>query len=305
MAMETELGGYSITDKIAVGGMAEVYRAQAAAGTQRSGEEPADVVLKRLLPQFRAEQAYINLFVAEGKLCVRLKQPNVVRTFKVFKKGLDYFMVQELVDGRSLAQVQERARSRGIPVGVAGDLFAVRELVKGLEYVHKLRFAEGAGAIVHGDVNPANVLVSRTGEVKLTDFGVAMAEGSPAHGEGGSVRGTLTHMAPEQVLGKPIDRKADLFAAGVILWELLANRQLIDPANEYEAMQRAREARVPLLSTVRNDLPELLVQVVRKACYADPALRFADATEFSNALDVVGRRANLPLGPEAIAPEAA
>ncbi len=305
MALETELGGYSISEKIAVGGMAEVYRAQAAAGTQRSAEETADVVLKRLLPQFRAEKAYIDLFVAEGKLCVRLKQPNVVRTFKVFKKGLDYFMVQELVDGRSLAAVQERARARGIPVGVAGAVFAVHELLKGLEYVHKLRFAEGTGAIVHGDVNPANVLVSKEGEVKLTDFGVAMAEGSPAYGEGGAVRGTLTHMAPEQVLGKPIDRKADLFAAGVILWELLANRQLIDPTNEYEAMQRAREARVPLLSTVRPDLPELLVQVVRKAVFSDPSLRFQDAAEFANALEVVGRRASLQLAPDAIAPEAA
>ena len=305
MALETELGGYSITEKIAVGGMAEVYRARAATTTQRSSDEPADVVLKRLLPQFRAEQAYINMFVSEGKLCVRLKQVNVVRTFKVFKKGLDYFMVQELVDGRSLAAVLEQARGRGIPVGVAGAVFAARELLKGLEYVHKLRFAEGSGGIVHGDVNPANVLVSRTGEVKLTDFGVAMAEGTLAHGEGGAVRGTLTHMAPEQVLGKAIDKRADLFAAGVILWELLANRQLVDPKNEYEAMQRAREARVPLLSTVRNDLPELLVQIVRKAVFADPSLRFADAAEFANALDVVGKRANLRLAPESLAPEAA
>lgn len=305
MALETELGGYSIVDKIAVGGMAEVYKARAQAGTQRSAEEPADVVLKRLLPQFRAEQAYINLFVSEGKLCVRLKHANVVRTFKVFKKSMDYFMVQELVEGRSLAAVLERARGRGIPVGVAGAVFAARELLRGLEYVHRLRFGEGSAPTVHGDVNPANVLVSAGGEVKLTDFGVAMAEGSPAHGEGGAVRGTLTHMAPEQVLGKPIDKRADLFAAGVILWEMLANRQLIDPQNEYEAMQRAREARVPLLSTVRTDLPDLLVQIVRKAVYADPALRFGDAGEFANALEVLGRRANLRLGPEAISAEAA
>lgn len=305
MALDTELGGYTIVEKLAVGGMAEIYRARAAAGTQRSAEEPAEVVLKRLAPAFRAEQAAINLFVAEGKLCVRLKHPNVVRTYKVFKKGLDYFMVQELVDGRSFAAVQERARARGIPVGVAGAVSGARELLRALEYVHKLRFADTAATTVHADVNPANLLLAKSGEVKLTDFGVALAEGSPARGEGGSARGTLTHMAPEQVLGKSLDRRADLFAAGVVLWELLANRQLIDPANEYEAMQRAREARVPLLSTVRSDLPDLLVQIVRKACFADPALRFQDAAEFGNALDVVGRRANLRLGPETLAPEAA
>lgn len=305
MALETELGGYSIVEKLALGGMAEVYRARAAAGTARSADEPSDVVLKRLLPRFRAETAFINLFVQEGKLCVRLKHPNVVRTFKVFKKGMDYFMVQELVEGRSLALVQERARGRALPVSVAGAVYAVRELLKALEYVHKLRFGEGVATTVHGDVNPANVLVGRAGEVKLTDFGVAMSEGQLAHGEGGTLRGTLTHMAPEQVLGKPIDRRADLFSAGVVLWELLTNRQLVDPTNEYEAMQRAREARVPLLSTIRTDLPDLLVQIVRKAVFADPALRFQDAGEFVNALDVLGRRASLRLGPESLAPEAA
>ena len=304
MALETELGGYSIVEKIAVGGMAEVYRARAAAGTQRSTDEPADVVLKRLLPQFRANQAYIGLFVQEGKLCVRLKHANLVRTYKVFKKGMDYFMVQELVDGRSLGAIHERARARGIPVGVAGAVFAVHELVRALEHVHKLRHGEGAAVTVHGDVNPANLLVSRGGDVKLTDFGVAMPEGSSAHGEGGTVRGTLTHMAPEQVLGKAIDRRADLFSAGVILWELLSNRQLVDAKSEYDAMQKAREARVPLLSNIRNDLPDLLVQIVRKSVFADPALRFQEAGEFANALEVLGRRANLRLGPDTLAPEA-
>ncbi|MBI5546418.1 MAG: serine/threonine protein kinase, partial [Deltaproteobacteria bacterium] len=263
MALATELGGYTLLEKIAIGGMAEVYRACAAPGTQRSADEPEEVALKRLLPRFRAEQAFIDLFVQEGRLCVRLKHANLVRTFKVFKKGLDYFMVQELVDGRNLAAIHERARSRGIPVGVAGAVFAVRALLSALEYVHQLRFAEGvATTAVHGDINPSNVLVGKTGEVKLTDFGVAMAEGTPSHGEGGSLRGTMTHMAPEQVLGKPIDKRADLFAAGVILWELLANRQLIDSVGPYEVIQRAREARVPLLSTLRSDLPDLLVQIV-------------------------------------------
>jgi len=305
MALETELGGYSIVEKLAIGGMAEVYRARAAPGTARSADEPGDVVLKRLLPRFRAEQGFINLFVQEGKLCVRLKNPNVVRTYKVFKKGMDYFMVQEFVDGRSLALVQERARGRALPVSVAAAVYSVRELLKALDYVHKLRFGEGVTTAVHGDVNPANILVGKTGEVKLTDFGVAMGEGQSAHGEGGTLRGTLTYMAPEQVLGKAIDKRADLFAAGIILWELLTNRQLIDPKSEYEAMQRAREARVPLLSTIRTDLPELLVQIVRKAVFADPALRFQEAGEFVNALDVLGRRAALRLGPESLAPEAA
>lgn len=303
MAMETELGGYTLLDKIATGGMAEIYRAQAAGGTARGAEEPEQVVLKRLLPCFRAEQASIDLFVQEGKLAVRLKHPNLVRTFKVFKKAMDYFMVQELVEGRSLGQIADRARVRGIPVSPAAAVRTTLGLLKGLEAVHRTRFTEGAAGTVHADVNPANLLVSRQGEVKLTDFGVATAEGAPATGEGGAVRGTLTYMPPEQVLGKPLDKRSDLFAAGVVLWELLANRLLIEPCGEYEAMQRARECRVPLLSTLRPDLPELLVQIVRKAVYADPGLRFQEAAEFANALEVLARRANLPLGAAALAPE--
>ncbi len=303
MSLETELGGYSILNKIAVGGMAEVYRARASSGTQRGADEPTEVVLKRLLPNFRAEQAYINLFVDEGKLCVRLKHPNVVRTFKLFKKASDYFMVQELVDGQSLAQVAECARSAGTPLSTAAVVSVVHGLLKALEYVHRIRYAENAPAIVHCDVNPANLLLSATGEVKITDFGVALAEGTPARGEGGSLRGTLTYMSPEQVLGRPVDKRSDLFSAGVILWELLANRLYNDAASEYEAMQRARQARVPLLTTVRNDLPELLVQIVRKAVFADPALRFQDAPEFLKALEVLAQRANLFLGPDAIAAE--
>jgi serine/threonine-protein kinase len=303
MAMETELGGYSLLDRIATGGMAEVYRAQAGQGTQRVADEPEQVVLKRLLPNFRAEQAYIDLFIQEGRLCVRLKQPNVVRTFKVFKKAIDYFMVQELVDGRSLAQIAESARANGRPLSPAAAVWSAHQLLKALEYVHKVRHGEGAATIVHCDVNPANLLVSKRGEVKLTDFGVALAEGTPAYGQGGSLRGTIGYMSPEQVLGKPVDKRSDLFSVGIILWELLSNRVLNDGASEYEAMQRARECRVPLLSGLRDDLPELLVQIVRKAVFADPTLRFQDAAEFLNALEVLARRSSWTLGPAAIAEE--
>jgi len=221
----------------------------------------------------------------------------------VFKKAIDYFMVQELVDGRSLAQLSEAARNRGKQLSPAAAVWAAHQLLKALEYVHKIRHSEGQGPIIHCDVNPANILVSRRGEVKLTDFGVALAEGTPAYSEGGSLRGTIGFMSPEQVLGKPVDKRSDLFSVGVILWELLSNRVLIDCSNEYEAMQRARECRVPLLSTLREDLPELLVQIVRKAVFAEPGLRFQEAAEFINALEVLARRQSWTLAPAAIAAE--
>jgi eukaryotic-like serine/threonine-protein kinase len=261
-------------------------------------------VLKRLLPGWRAEPAHVDAFVAEGKLGVRLKHPNLVRTFKVFRKGPDYFMVQELVDGRTLAQLAEKARARKIPLSPSAAVWAALSLLKALEGLHKLRYADGA-TVVHCDVNPSNVLVSRGGEIKLTDYGVAVPEGNTALGAGGSIRGTLAYMSPEQVLGRPVDRRSDLFAVGVVLWELLANRALIEASSHYEAMQSARQCRVPLLSTLRGDLPELLVQIVRKAVYADASLRFQDAAEFQGALEALARRARLTPSPESIAPEVA
>ncbi len=305
MGTETELGGYTLVERIATGGMAEIYRARLVGEVAPGSEEPAEVALKRLSPTWRAEQGYVDAFVSEGKLGVRLRHPNLVRTFKLFKKGLDYFMVQELVEGASAAQLAEKAHARGTPLAPAGAVWIALNLLRGLEALHKLRYAEGAATTVHCDVNPSNVLVSRQGEVKLTDFGVATPDGSPAVGAGGSIRGTLGYMPPEQVLGKPVDRRSDLFAVGVMLWELLANRRLIDAASPYEAMQRARECYVPLLSGLRSDLPDLLVQIVRKAVFANASLRFQDTSEFATALEVLAKRAGLPLSGESVAAEVA
>ncbi len=304
MANESELGGYSVLEKLATGGMAEVWRARLAAGGTPGPDEPEEVVLKRLLPEHRAEQGFVELFVQEGRLAVRLKHQNLVRTFKVFKKGSDYFMVQELVTGRSLAAIAERARTRAIPVSVAASVYLLHQTLKGLESLHRTRFSDGAATVVHADINPGNVLVSKKAEIKVIDFGVALPEGTSARGESGAVRGTLPYMPPEQVLGHPLDKRADLFACGLMLWELLANRRHNDAPSEYEAMQTARACAVPLLSTLRTDLPELLVQIVRKALFADPALRFQDSAEFIRALEVLARRANLPLTPESLAGEA-
>jgi serine/threonine protein kinase len=303
METETELGGYVLLDRIATGGMAEIYRARASGERGVASEEPTEVALKRLLPSWRTEPGYVDAFVAEGKLSVRLEHANLVRTFRVFKKGSDYFMAQELVDGCSVAQLAEKARDRGSPLPLSASAWIASSLLRGLESLHKLRYSEVAATVVHCDVNPSNVLVSKSGEVKLTDFGVATPEGSPAIGPGGSLRGTLAYMSPEQVLGRPVDKRSDLFSAGVMLWELVANRQLIDAPSPFEAMQSARQCRVPLLSTIRRDLPELLVQIVRKAVYADASLRFKDASEFINALEVLARRASLALSPESLAPE--
>ncbi|WP_343213432.1 serine/threonine protein kinase [Archangium violaceum] len=281
--------------------MAEVFQVRAKASTQRSPGEPEEVVLKRLLPTYRNDGAYVKAFVDEAKLTVRLRHPHIVRTFRLFKAGPDYLMVQELVAGRTLGFMQELLMKAGAAMPPAAACYITWCVLKALDYVHRAKAGEGGATIVHRDVNPANILLSVAGDVKLTDFGVADVEGV-MRGDTGALRGTVSYMSPEQVLGQPVDTRSDLYSVGVILWELLSNRRLFTGDGEAELMHRVRDARAPLLSSVQPELPDYAVQVVRKALFADKARRFQSAAEFIRALEVLSRRTGWPLTVDALKP---
>jgi serine/threonine-protein kinase len=283
--------------------MAEVYRAKATPAAQKLADEPDEVVVKRLLPALRAEQKAIDLFVGEGKLTVKLRHPNIVRTFKLFKKGSDYLMVLEHVDGVTYDQLMLDARHTPRWLDTGAVLHVAAETLKALDYVHRVRLPGASGSIVHRDVNPANVLLDQQGGVKLTDFGVADAEGLTVAGEQGLLRGTIPYMAPEQVVGKGLDRRADLYAVGIMLWESFAGRRLYEGESDLDTMRKVREGGAPLLSKLRPDLPELLTQIVRKALFVDPRMRFQTAQEFLTAIQAVGVRASLVPVQDALAEE--
>ncbi len=298
---QPDLGGYEVVGRLAVGGMAEVYQVRARSTTQRSPGEPDEVVLKRLLPAYRNDGAFVKAFVDEAKLTVRLRHPHIVRTFRLFKAGPDYLMVQELVAGRTLGFMQDLLLKAGTAMPPETACYIAWCTLKALDYIHRAKVGEGGATIIHRDVNPANVLLGVSGDVKLTDFGVADVEGV-MRGDLGALRGTLPYMSPEQVLGLTVDARSDLYSVGVILWELLANRRLHTADSEAELMHQVRDARAPLLSSLRPELPEYAVQVVRKALFADKARRFQSATEFIRALEVLSRRTGWPLSVEALKP---
>jgi eukaryotic-like serine/threonine-protein kinase len=287
--------------RLAVGGMAEVYQARALESTQRSAGEPDEVVLKRLLPTYRSDAAYVRQFVDEAKLTVRYRHPNIVRTYRCFKAGLDYLMVQELVAGRTVAFMHDAFRRTGGPMPLMASTFIVASLLKALDYIHRARISESGATVVHRDINPSNVLLSVTGDVKLTDFGVAEIEGT-TRAETGVLRGTLPYMAPEAVLGQPVDHRADLFGAGVILWELFTGQRLFEGGSDLELAHRVRDCRVPAVSSLNREVPEMGVAIVRKALMADKALRFQSASEFGRTLEILARRNNWPTSVEAIKP---
>jgi eukaryotic-like serine/threonine-protein kinase len=301
LTQETELGGYQIVGRLAIGGMAEVYQAKPLPTTQRSPGEPDDVVLKRLLPTYRNDGAFVKQFVDEAKLTVRLRHPNIVRTYRCFKAGLDYLMVQELVPGRTLAYLREAFTRAGAPLPPPASTYIAHCVLRALDYIHRAKVGESGASIVHRDVNPANILLSTSGEVKLTDFGVAEVDGL-MRGEAGALRGTLPYMSPEQVLGQAVDMRSDLYSVGVVLWELFANRRLFDGASELEVMHKVRDARVPPLGPQSPELPEFAAQLVRRALLAEKTLRFQSAGEFQKALEVLAKRSGWPLSVEALRP---
>lgn len=301
MAQETELGGYQLVGRLAVGGMAEVYQAKPKTTTQRSPGEPEDVVIKRLLPSYRNDAAWVKQFVDEAKLTVRLRHSNIVRTYRCFKAGSDYLMVQELVAGRTLQYMMDAFKQAGQMLPMSASTYIGICLMKALDYIHRAKVGEGGATIVHRDVNPANILLSVAGDVKLTDFGVAEVEGV-MRGEQGALRGTISYMSPEAVLGQAVDHRADIFAAGTILWELFTGQRLFAGASEMEMMHKVRDCRVPSVHFHNREAPDMAASIIRRATLADRALRFQTAAEMAKALEVLARRNGWPTTVDALTP---
>lgn len=179
MPLERELGGYEIVGRLAVGGMAEVYQARALPTTTPSAGEGPEVVLKRLLPAYRNDGAHVKHFIDEAKIAVRLQHRHMVRTFRCFKAGADYLMVQELVPGRTLGYFLNLLMQAGTPMPLPAANYIGWCLLDALSYLHGGIGANPPLPLVHRDVNPFNVLLSVTGDVKLTNLGIAEFEGFP------------------------------------------------------------------------------------------------------------------------------
>ena len=301
MPLERELGGYEIVGRLAVGGMAEVYQARPMASTSPAAGEGPEVVLKRLLPAYRNDGAHVKHFIDEAKIAVRLQHKHLVRTFRCFKSGPDYLMVQELVPGRTLSYFLDQLVDAGTPMPLQSANYIAWCLVDALSYLHGGIGATPPVALVHRDVNPSNVLLSVSGDVKLTDFGIAEFDGYP-RSEQGTLRGTVAYMSPEQVVGDVVDTRSDLYSVGIVLWELVANQRLFPHASELDLLARVRDAQIPLLEPLRPGVPEYLARVVRQATFADREKRFQTAPEFARALQLVAQRNGWPLSVEALNP---
>lgn len=272
-------GKYQLLEKIATGGMAEVYRARAF-GT--AGFEKI-LVIKKVLPQMAEDKEFVEMFIDEARIAVQMQHVNLVQVFDLGEVDGQYFMAMEYVHGLDLSRLLTRARNIGsFPVPLA--LFVVTEALKGLQFAHSREDENGQPlTIVHCDISPQNLLISYAGEVKVHDFGIARAA-FQADTKHRVVRGKYAYMSPEQVEGKTLDGRSDLFSLGIVLYETLTGRRLFKAKNRDETLARVRRAEVPSPRSYRPEISEDLEGFILKVLARDVDDRFQTAAEMVDAL---------------------
>jgi eukaryotic-like serine/threonine-protein kinase len=280
------LGRYLLCDVIGGGGMATVHvgRALGAAGFSRV------VAIKRLHAARANDPQFTTMLADEARLVSRIRHPNVVPTIDVLAIGREVVLVMEYVHGVSVAQLVRLAQARGerVPRPIAARI--VLDILAGLGAAHAATSERGRPLeIVHRDVSPQNVLVDTDGSARLVDFGVAKAVGKLGVTREGEIKGKLAYMAPEQLRGEEVDLRADLYASGIMLWELVAGRQLFDrsPDDLAAAVRGALAGTTPSLREVA-DAPEALAAVTTRALATDRADRFESASAMAAALEAAG-----------------
>ena len=272
---------YQILERLDAGGMAEVFKAVAVSleGFEKS------VAIKRVLPQLSANEGFIRMFLDEARLSLYLSHTNIVSVFDVVQTGDVYFIVMEYIEGANLKRVVEAARLRQGPLPVSIAVYIAVQVCQGLDYAHDKTDPRGRDLnIVHRDVSPPNVLLSWTGEVKLTDFGLAKAASQVSVTDPGVVKGKFGYLSPEAALGETVDRRADVFAAGILLWEMLAGRRLFQGNADWDTLQLVRKAEIPSLRALNPSVPVELEEVIRRALARDPNERFQSAQELGRRL---------------------
>ncbi len=273
---------YSVLRRIAAGGMAEVFLAQAESlqgFTKR-------VAIKRILPGLTRDRRFLEMFLDEARLSLRLQHSRIVQVFDIGRADDAYFIVMEYVDGIDLRTMLSWRARLGEPAPVELCLHIALEVCAALGYAHELADPETGHplGIVHRDVTPANVLLSKQGEIKVLDFGVAKAGSQTMMTDPGMIKGKLGYLAPETAHGRSIDHRADLFAVGILLHEMLSAQRLFQGDNDYETVRLVQRAKVPRLVDRNPEVDGELDAVVRKALSADPALRYQSAADFADAL---------------------
>jgi serine/threonine-protein kinase len=269
-----QLGKYQLIRKLATGGMAEVFLAKAAGpmGFEKT------LVVKRILPHLAEDPTFVEMFLGEAKLAAQLNHPNIVQIFDFGEADGEYFLAMEYIDGPNLRVLLKRARAAGMPLPIAPCARLIASACEGLAFAHD--FADPATGeplgLIHRDISPDNILVSRQGAVKVVDFGIAKAAGQSHKTQNGVIKGKLAYMPPEQVRARPLDRRVDVYALGVVLYELLTKHKPFEASVDASIMKAILQEKVIPAVAYRPDLPEELQRILDKALAKDREQRYPD-----------------------------
>jgi eukaryotic-like serine/threonine-protein kinase len=296
MSVQNErFGQYMLLEQIGVGGMAEVFLARHSglAGFEK------DIVIKRIRPHLSEVPSFVNMFLGEAKLAAQLAHPNIVQIYDLGKIKDSYFIAMEYVPGRDMSAVIPKAKLSGIPFPIEYALKIVSSVCEALYYAHGKTDNYGSPLhIVHRDVSPENIRVAWTGTVKILDFGIAKAATQLHETRAGEIKGKLSYMSPEQVMGKDIDQRSDIFSLGVVLYESLTGLKLFSGDTDLAIMHNIVEGKIYPPSYFRDDVPPEVEGIIMKALDKDRKRRYQSASDMQ--LDIDSFLASHEFTPSAI-----
>lgn len=278
----TQLGRYKILSHLATGGMAEIFLAKAK-GIQ--GFERL-VVVKKILPHWARDPAFIEMFLDEARLAAMLQHPAIAQVFDIGEHEGSYFFTMEFVHGADTRRMFRKTSKAGTRIPIEHTLHIVMQAAGALHYAHELRLRDGQHAgIVHRDVSPSNILVTYDGAVKVVDFGVAKAAGRQRETSTGTLKGKVSYMSPEQCMAKQLDRRSDVFALGIVLYELLTGSRLFEGDSDLLILNQIASGVIERPSSLSDTSPRTLDEIVLKALAKNPDERFQTAEELQIALE--------------------
>lgn len=280
------LGRFEVGAKIGGGGMATVYLGR---DVRTDGTEEL-VALKVIREELANDEQFAAMFIDEAKILARLSHPNVIQTLEYGVTGPHRFIAMELLSGRTMADVWDVLAAEGAAFDLGLAAWICARVAEGLHSAHELVDEAGAPlGVVHRDVNPTNIFLTHTGEVKLIDFGLARARVRRSKSVDGIVKGKIPYLAPEQAHGRPLDRRIDLYALGTTLWEMASMRRLFKRDNDVDTLKAIRDAHVPDLRESSPGFPEALWKIVERSLRVDREERYATAEELRTELDAFAR----------------
>lgn len=280
--MAQHFGKYRLMRRIAIGGMAEIFVAR------REGMQGfhKTIVIKRIRAHLSENPTFVNMFLNEARLAAELNHSNIAQIYDLGRIANSYFIAMEYINGRDMRTIVPKAEKQGIPFPLEYSLKVARDVCEGLYYAHRRSDEKGRPLnIVHRDVTPENIMVSFDGEVKILDFGIAKAENLVSETRAGEIKGKLGYLSPEQISGKAVDHRSDLFGLGVVLYEWITGHKLFTGSSDVEVLRAVLEGRIYPPSYFREDVPGEVEAIIMRALERNREQRYQSAWDLLADID--------------------